>query len=80
MEQPYMLRMAVLLELQTIPGQFVGLVHALAESLQFAHRSVTGRSQRSLRAVASTALSSASEGKHHCEIIVVTTRTTRVTR
>ena len=72
----YMFKMEVLLALQVIPVQFALLMHALAESLQFAHRSVPGRSQRSNIAAASTALSCAWEG----DITTIMTRTTTATR
>jgi len=78
--QSYMAMMEVLVGLQVIPVQFAALVHALAESLQFVQRSVPGRSQRSNSAAASAGLSSASEGEHHSNMIIVTTRTNMATR
>ena len=60
--QSSMLVIETLPESQKIPGQLAVLMHAFLESLQFGHRSVPGRSQRSNSAAASTALSSASEG------------------
>ena len=74
--QTYILRIVVLLASQVIPDQLAVLMHAFAESLQFAHRSVPGRSQRSNSAAASTGLSCASESEHHCDIIIVTRMTT----
>ena len=65
---------------QVIPVHFTMLMHALAESLQFVHMSVPGRSQSSLSAAASTGLSSASVSEHHCDIIIVTTRTITTNR
>jgi len=74
-----MLVMEVLVASQVIPIQFAVLMHALAESLQFVHRSVPGRSHSSLSAAASTGLSSALESEHLCGKIIVTTRTTTAT-
>jgi len=75
-----MLMMAVLLASQVIPGQLAVLMHALAESLQFVHKSVPGRSQRSNSAAASTVLSCALESDHHWAIIIIKTTTTTATR
>jgi len=74
-----MLMIEVLVLSQLIPDQFAVLMHAFDESLQFDHRSVPGRSQRSLSAAASTGLSSASESEHHADKIIVTARTTTAT-